>query len=698
MLATSVLAVGQDAASSAAHEGTTGNLSLANTGYDTHRFATLEGRQIRTSAHVDTDRYTGYAPAGAAMTVTGDGTVVADAGAATSRIPAAGVRLSESLATSHEQRAGEARTLSRHWSAEAGQARNAAVTDATGLMQRYSHDVSTGEAFARGVTESESSQAQQLDSHVEKLSEIAGISKNQAAVLTGQARVGGGWDFIVKAGADGSVMWRGQTIEQDAWNRVKEYDRQHGVTETWSQVADASRRYSTQTGDSEMAGLDESLSANLTRMRSFQERASLSRQESESWSEQAAQVRSDAQAIERELGQPFFAWLSGQKGTDGRAIGAAGAMRIASPQTAEDSEQLREYAAAFIAEKYPAPAGPDPSTVGGAAEYEGAAGELRGAYGRETAAAYGGWSEGVRDRAREAGAPRPGETDLRAMEERVETKTEQIMKGTAREARQTVTGQEKAEGAAGVAAQTNKPFERHATENLPVVGDWLAGQAVRQREERGARRRARRRREGEAAAGREGLGGLLAVTGGAAIPGSVAAQQPFVLLRDGHVQPRAALRRPVDELGVVRHPVTAECGPVAAAEAAPERERQRRDECPRGRREPRGGDGLDVGPGGGPGGGGPCGAERRGGEAGEHEGALARAGPGCRRSVNCSRHVHVLRSYRRNRKRESPGPPGRDPGSREPVPASGPGGQALDPGFSGPSPFARAPLHSASGR
>ena len=188
VLATSVLAVGQDAASSAAHESTTGNLSLANTGYDTHRFATLEGRQIRTSAHVDTDRYTGYAPAGAGMTVTGDGTVVADAGAATSRIPAAGVRLSESLATSHEQRAGEARTLSRHWSAEAGQARNAAVTDATGLMQRYSHDVSTGEAFARGVTESESSQAQQLDSHVEKLSEIAGISKNQAAVLTGQAQ------------------------------------------------------------------------------------------------------------------------------------------------------------------------------------------------------------------------------------------------------------------------------------------------------------------------------------------------------------------------------------------------------------------------------------------------------------------------------------------------------------------------------
>ncbi|MDE0050715.1 MAG: conjugal transfer protein TraG N-terminal domain-containing protein, partial [Rhodospirillales bacterium] len=476
VLATSVLAVGQDAASSAAHEGTTGNLSLANTGYDTHRFATLEGRQIRTSAHVDTDRYTGYAPAGAGFTVTGDGTAVTDAGAATSRIPAAGVRLSESLATSHQQRAAHARGISQHWSAEAGQARNAAVTDATALMERYSHDVSTGEAFARGVTETESRQAQTLDSHVEKLAEIAGISKNQAAILTGQAKMGGGLNKIVKIGADGSVMWRGQTIEQDAWNRVQEYDRQHGVTETWGRVAEASRRYSTQTGDSELASLDESLSANLARMRSFQERASLARQESESWSEQAAQVRSDAQAIERELGQPFFAWLSERAGTDGRPIGAAGAMRIASPQTAEDAEQLREHAAAFIAEKFPAPAGPDPSTVAGAAEYTAATGELREAYGRETAAAYAGWSAGVGDRAREAGAPGAGEVPAGALTERAETKTDMIVRGAGREARASVTKDEAGEGRAGVAAERNKPFEEHATENLPFIGGWLAGQ------------------------------------------------------------------------------------------------------------------------------------------------------------------------------------------------------------------------------
>ena len=407
--------------------------------------------------------------------MTGDGTAVTDAGGATSRIPAAGVRLSESLATSHETRAAEARSLSRHWSAEAGMARNAAVTGATAMIERHSHDVSTGEAHARGVTESESAQAQELTSHVEKLSEIGGITRNQAMVLAGQAKVGGGWNAIARIGADGSVTWRGQTIESDAWNRMREYDRQHGVTETWSQVAEASRRYSTQTGDSELASLDESLSANLTRMRSFQERASLARQESESWSEQAAQVRSDARAIGRELGQPFFAWLSEREGADGRALGAAGAMRIASPQTAEDAETLREHAAAFIAEKFPAPAGPDPAAVGGAAEYGAARETLAESYAGETAAAHGGWSEGVKDRARAAGAPGPGEVPGQALRERAGIRADMTVSQAGREVRAGLTEERTREGRAGVAVEAEKPFERHAAENLPFFGGWLAG-------------------------------------------------------------------------------------------------------------------------------------------------------------------------------------------------------------------------------
>ena len=476
VLATSVLAVGQDAASAAAHEGTTGNLSLANTSADTHRFATFEGRQVRTSMHVDTDRYTGYAPAGAAFTVAGDGTAIADAGSATSRIPAAGVRLSESLTAHHEERAAESRSLARSLSAEAGEARNAAVTDATAMIERYAHDVSTGTAHARGVTESESAQVQALESHFEKMSETAGISKEEMAVLAGQARVGGGWDFIAKLGADGSATWRGQTIGKDAWNRVQDYAEQHQVLDLWSQVTEASRRYSTATGMSELASLEESLGANLTRMRRFEERAGWAYRESEDWSEQAARVRADAQSIERELGQPFFAWLAERPGLDGRPVGAAGAMRIASPQTPEDAEELRGHAADFIAERFPEPARPDPAAIGGEADYGAARDALGAADARETAAAHGAWAEGVRDRAYVADAPVPGEVQARALGERMETEAGMTAQEAGREARTAGAREDAREGRAETAAELDKPFERHATEHhVPVVGEWLAG-------------------------------------------------------------------------------------------------------------------------------------------------------------------------------------------------------------------------------
>ena len=474
VLATSVLAVGQDAASSAAHEGATGNISLASTATDTHRYATLEGRQIRTSAHVDADRHVGYTPGGGLFTVTGDGTAVADLSPATSRIPAAGIRMSEAVTTHFETRAGEARSLARHFSMEAGSARNAAVTDATSIMERYSRDVSTGEAYARGVTETESTQAQALESHMEKLAETSGLSKSQALMLTGEAKIGGSWEKIVSLGAGGAATWRGQTIESDDWNRVKDYAESHQVLDLWSRVSEASRRYSASTGESEAASLDESLSANLTRMRSFQERASMAHTESESWSEQAARTDSEARAIDRDLGQVFFAWLAGRPGSDGRPIGEAGALRLGEVQTPEDVETLHRYAAAFVAERYPAPAGPDPAEIGGQAEYDAAREGYAELNAREVGGARDGWREDVRDRARAAGAPGPGEVESGAIRERAATKADMTVSGAGRGARAGLTRERAREERAGVAVEAGKPLERGATESLPLIGGWLA--------------------------------------------------------------------------------------------------------------------------------------------------------------------------------------------------------------------------------
>ena len=474
-LATSVLAVGQEAASSAAQEGTTGNVSLANTVADTHRFATVEGNQVRTSLHADTDRYTGFSPEGAAFTVTGDGTAVADAGPATSRVPAAGIRLSESLAASHESRAGAAREAARHWSAEAAVARTAAATDSAAMVERFSRDVNTGVAHSRGVTESESQRVQSLESHYERLSEAGGITKEQAAALTSEAKAGGGFNFVVKFGVDGSVSWRGHTLSREAWNRMTDYAEQNSVLDTWSRVAEASRRYSAASGESELTSLEESFSANLAQMRRFGEQEALSHREAQSWSDQAAEVRSHGQAIDRELGQPFFNWLSSRSGADGREIGVAGAMRLASPQTPEDAEELRGHAAAFIAERFPAPKGPDPASAPDLAAYGRTLEGLQESHGSRPAAAWAEWSGWARDHGRGGGEYGRGSVGRRAGRLRAETDTELDIREAEREVRGGVAGERSEQGRARVAAETDRPFGEHAAESVPLVGEWLGG-------------------------------------------------------------------------------------------------------------------------------------------------------------------------------------------------------------------------------
>ena len=475
-LASSVLHVGQEAASAAAREGATGNLSLGSTQMDSHRFATLEGRQLRTSTQVDTGRYSGYTPEGAAYTVAADGTAIVDAGVATSRLPAAGVRLSESLAASHENRAAQSRTLGENFSAEAAMARTAAATDATAMVERHARDVSTGTAHAHGVTESESSQSQALSGHMDRLSEIAGITKDQAAVMTAEATLGGGWGKVVRIGASGSATWRGQTIESEAFNRLQDYAEENRVMDLWSSVSEASRRYSTATGESELASLEDSFGANLTRMRRFEDRAGASFQTAESWSAQAAQVRAESQAVDRDLGQPFFAWLTERPGADGRPIGVGGALRLATPQTPEEAETLREHAAAFVEERVPLPGGAAglPATgLPSRATFEDRRELLQAADGDGATAAHGEWAGEARTRAGDADVP----TDVDAGAGATRTQTEGVMgsRGAEREARAAAAEVGVEAGRENVEAERTQTMGQQVLEEVPLIGGWLAG-------------------------------------------------------------------------------------------------------------------------------------------------------------------------------------------------------------------------------
>ena len=475
VLATSVLAVGQDAASSAAHEGTTGNLSLANTGYDTHRFATLEGRQIRTSAHVDTDRFTSYAPAGAAFTVAGDGTPDCRCRGRHqphSRPPGSGSRSRWRPATRRAPRMPQPLAALVGGGGPGAQRRGHRRDGADRALQpRRLH--------GRGVC---------ARRHRER--ERPGPGAGGAL----RQDVG---DGRAHEEPDGGARRRGEGRRRLGLHRQARRRRLGVVARPDDREGILGRREGLcrePPGHRPLVERFRSVAALLHRDRG--ERGGEPRREPVGQPQPHADVPGTRIARAPGIGELVGAGSPGALGRAGNrararpallrvARGAAGHGRARHRRRRRHAHRLAADGGGRRAapgtrrrvhrRTVPRARGAGPGSVGGAAEYEGAAGELREAYTRETAAAYGGWSEGVRDRAYVAGAPIPGEVEAAALGERAETKTEQIMKETAREARTGIAREDAREGRAGVAAETNRPFEEHATENLPVIGDWLAG-------------------------------------------------------------------------------------------------------------------------------------------------------------------------------------------------------------------------------
>ena len=67
----------------------------------------------------------------------------------------------------------------------------------------------------------------------------------------------------------------------------------------------------------------------------------------------------------------------------------------------------------------------------------------------------------------------PGGVGTRAERGRAETDTELDIREAEREARGGVAGERNEKGRAKVAAETDRPFAEHATEAVPLVGEWL---------------------------------------------------------------------------------------------------------------------------------------------------------------------------------------------------------------------------------
>ena len=206
-------------------------------------------------------------------------------------------------------------------------------------------------------------------------------------------------------------------------------------------------------------------------MERFEDRAALSYGESEQWSEQAAAVRSDAQAIERDLSQPFFAWLAEREGS-GRPPDRRG--RRHAPGVAPDPGGRRGAAGARGGGSSPSGSrhrpGPTRRPFAGRAEYEAERagfGETHGP--AAAAAAHAGWAGDVREPRRlSAGAPEAGEVGAKAGTHRAAAEGDLAQRGTVRATRTELVEDAVRDGRAVVAAEHDRSVPRARDRGRPV--------------------------------------------------------------------------------------------------------------------------------------------------------------------------------------------------------------------------------------
>ena len=305
-LATSMLAPTQRAAGIAAEEGTSGNISLANTSLDNHSFHTMRGHSVQTNALIDSGMASRRLDDGAMAHRAADGSesvfkdrAISDPGFSVAWGSRVSRGLQERMSDARSHAATEAERASEHMGSAMGQslafgnalANTAGFSEGRGLEQR------------RSVSEA----ASRINQAAERLGESTGWSQSQALRMLGRASVDLGTPLKgligsgVGLGAGGE--WSAAGVSKEDWDKTQSVAREYGVREGFEQLRAASETMQFSEGQNRARELRDSMNANFTEARSAERSVSESLSRAQSHERALSAYREDSGGFNANLSQ-----------------------------------------------------------------------------------------------------------------------------------------------------------------------------------------------------------------------------------------------------------------------------------------------------------------------------------------------------------------------------------------------------------
>ncbi|MEM9838019.1 MAG: conjugal transfer protein TraG N-terminal domain-containing protein [Pseudomonadota bacterium] len=331
-LSQTLLHPAQTAAQGAAREASTGNISLGSTSFDTHRFSSIDGNRMATSAFVDTGEATWNTPEGGRMRRSASGASIYDGRSAISsggtHVDYQGglaTALQSEASWSLEQRDSAAQRSSKAVSALAHQigdvgwhvSNGRSFEEATGFSldtrqaKTFNELVSNASRFAERFTEGKESEFA-FQAYMQ-----ASASKNFEVPLLPK--------FRAQAGVRGSAGWAAKRAE--IYEAALDASRTNTSSRAFDDVVSTFDRDSATASQSQSSSWRDAFAANLQEMDSASQDQERYTARSNSAREMASHVEREGAGFTANWDNAFLSHMAGQDRGDGHAVGMNEATR-----------------------------------------------------------------------------------------------------------------------------------------------------------------------------------------------------------------------------------------------------------------------------------------------------------------------------------------------------------------------------------
>ena len=337
MLATSTLAVSQDAVSDTTRESATGNFSIGNTSHDSHAFHNRSGFTHNTSAIWDSDYSSARTAEGGMAWQTPDGRVGYHHSGGHSTL-AGGVNWNESISEAHTDALHDARSLANTARGNFERATTAASSSYDSFASTLLDGHSVAENFATSERDSVTTNVNTVLDYMKE----HGIGKdlNDEQKLAAALSVGIGSEGLLKASGNASYNVAATDLQSHfEKDRTTESAR---VSEALDSIRSAELSTSSAFRFDKSDSFGEGMEARLNEIRGFSETESTELARARRIEDSLARTETEGGGVNADYTQAFVQWFLD---TD------QGPVSMLQPGTAEEVAQLQDLQRRFLNEQ-----------------------------------------------------------------------------------------------------------------------------------------------------------------------------------------------------------------------------------------------------------------------------------------------------------------------------------------------------------